>query len=82
MGDAQSSLRRFAALRVEPSVPLSQAEPAAAIAGVTLNEFFEWIGRDPIKAPPLIGRTVKPSFLGPCKQCGERRFFCGCEDEL
>lgn len=33
------------------------------------------------KAPPIprVGRTVKPRSLGPCKVCGERRFFCECE---
>jgi hypothetical protein len=30
---------------------------------------------------PRIGRTVKPQAAGPCKVCGERRFFCECEDE-
>jgi hypothetical protein len=29
---------------------------------------------------PRIGRTVKPRAAGPCKVCGERRFFC--EHEL
>jgi hypothetical protein len=31
---------------------------------------------------PRIGRTVKPRAAGPCKVCGERRFFCDCEEEL
>ena len=48
---------------------------------MTLNDLFELVERDPIKAPPLVGRTVKPRFLGPCKVCGERRWFCECEDE-
>lgn len=30
---------------------------------------------------PRIGRTVKPLAAGACKVCGERRFFCECEDE-
>jgi hypothetical protein len=46
-----------------------------------LNEFFELVERDPIIPPPLIGRTAKPRSAGPCKVCGERRFFCECEDE-
>lgn len=29
----------------------------------------------------LIGRTVKPRSVGPCRVCGERNFFCDCEDE-
>lgn len=48
---------------------------------MTLNDLFELVERDPIKAPPLVGRTVKPRFLGPCRVCGERRWFCECEDE-
>lgn len=31
---------------------------------------------------PVIGRTIKPQAAGPCKVCGERRWFCECEDEL
>lgn len=37
-------------------------------------------GNDPLKAPELIGRTVKPRSAGPCGVCGERRFFCDCDD--
>lgn len=48
---------------------------------MNLNDFFELVGRDPIKVPPPITvRPIKPSFVGPCKVCGERRFFCDCED--
>lgn len=31
---------------------------------------------------PRIGRTVKPRAAGPCKACGERRFFCDCEGDV
>lgn len=27
-----------------------------------------------------IGRTIKPRAAGPCKLCGERRFFCDCDN--
>jgi hypothetical protein len=37
-------------------------------------------GNDALATPPLIGRTVKPQAAGPCKLCGERRFFCDCEE--
>lgn len=37
-------------------------------------------GNDPLAAPPRIGRTVKPRAAGACKVCGERRFFCGCDN--
>jgi hypothetical protein len=29
---------------------------------------------------PRIGRTIKPRAAGPCKVCGERRFFCDCDN--
>lgn len=38
-------------------------------------------GANPLATPPLVGRTVKPRAAGPCKVCGERRYFCECEDE-
>jgi hypothetical protein len=31
---------------------------------------------------PRIGRTIKPQSAGPCGVCGERRWFCECEDDL
>jgi hypothetical protein len=39
------------------------------------------IGGDGGHASPLprIGRTIKPKAAGPCKVCGERKYFCGCE---
>ena len=37
-----------------------------------------YVGR--VERPPIIGRTIKPRAAGPCKVCGERRFFC--EHEL
>lgn len=37
-------------------------------------------GANPLAPPPLIGRTVKPRAAGPCSVCGERRFFCDCDN--
>ena len=54
----------------------SEAHPArpfgSALGGEYAGKF------EPL---PRIGRTVKPRAAGPCQVCGERRFFCDCEDE-
>lgn len=33
-----------------------------------------------VERPPIIGRTVKPRAAGACAVCGERRWFCDCDN--
>lgn len=49
---------------------------------MTLNEAFELMNRDPIKAPEKVTvRPIRPRFIGPCKTCGDNYFGCPCEEE-